>query len=135
MEQVNQGEACGRCHGTVAFPVATCGRCHVELGVSEGSATAELLGDLTLTRSGESATANGSFPLARFPHWVHRIRYRCDACHPEPFEARAGTTATTMQSMQQGGTCGRCHNNREAFGLFECNRCHVPPEVRSDSVP
>lgn len=28
MEKILQGEFCGRCHGTVAFPVSDCFRCH-----------------------------------------------------------------------------------------------------------
>ncbi len=28
MDRINAGELCGACHGTVAFPVTACGRCH-----------------------------------------------------------------------------------------------------------
>jgi len=28
MAQLDKGESCGICHGTVAFPVSACGRCH-----------------------------------------------------------------------------------------------------------
>lgn len=28
MERILQGEQCGVCHGAVAFPLTTCGRCH-----------------------------------------------------------------------------------------------------------
>ena len=28
MDQINSGESCGICHGTVAFPAALCARCH-----------------------------------------------------------------------------------------------------------
>lgn len=28
MDQINAGELCGTCHGTVAFPATACGRCH-----------------------------------------------------------------------------------------------------------
>jgi c(7)-type cytochrome triheme protein len=32
MAQLDKGESCGICHGTVAFPVSACGRCHPALG-------------------------------------------------------------------------------------------------------
>lgn len=28
MEKILRGEFCGRCHGTVAFPISDCSRCH-----------------------------------------------------------------------------------------------------------
>jgi c(7)-type cytochrome triheme protein len=32
MAQLDNGELCGVCHGSVAFPVSACGRCHPALG-------------------------------------------------------------------------------------------------------
>jgi c(7)-type cytochrome triheme protein len=32
MDQINAGEQCGMCHGTVAFPATACARCHPGLG-------------------------------------------------------------------------------------------------------
>jgi len=32
MEKINAGRYCGVCHGKVAFPATTCGRCHPALG-------------------------------------------------------------------------------------------------------
>jgi len=29
MEALNRGESCGVCHGTVAFPISDCARCHI----------------------------------------------------------------------------------------------------------
>lgn len=132
MDAINRGEACGQCHGKVAFPASTCERCHQKMSMPEGRATPALLGDLTFTRRGDSGAA-GAFPPAQFSHWVHRVRYRCAACHPSPFEARAGANAITMTEMQKGRQCGRCHDGRAAFPLAECNRCHVPARSREGS--
>jgi c(7)-type cytochrome triheme protein len=127
MEMINRGEACGRCHARVAFPAAACGRCHLDLGQTAGSGQAFLGEDMVLTRSEPGDTSRapaGAFPPARFSHWVHRIRYRCSACHPDLFEARAGATVVKMQDLQQGKSCGRCHNGQVTFGTLQCNRCH-----------
>jgi c(7)-type cytochrome triheme protein len=128
MERINRGESCGRCHGQVAFPLAACGRCPLELGQTAGSAEADLGEDMILARNvgaDSSRAAGDAFPRARFSHWVHRIRYRCSACHPDLFEARAGATVVKMQDLQQGQSCGRCHNGQVAFGTLQCNRCHL----------
>jgi c(7)-type cytochrome triheme protein len=80
-------------------------------------------GDIVFKRKdGEGAT-----PPATFPHWSHRIRYKCYACHPAVFEMKAGANAVTMDSIQAGKFCGACHNGKIAWevGFDTCNRCHV----------
>lgn len=69
-----------------------------------------------------------SLPRARFPHWVHRIRYRCKACHTQLFEPKAGANAVTMKAISNGQFCGRCHDGQTAFraGFGQCERCHTP---------
>ena len=68
-----------------------------------------------------------SFPPSLFPHWIHRINYRCDACHDSLFEMKRGGTPVTMDLMKEGKVCGACHNGQLAFGsdMQTCNRCHV----------
>lgn len=63
---------------------------------------------------------------ASFSHWVHRIRYRCKACHPEPFAMRLGGTGLTQATAHGASKCGRCHNGAAAFpvDVNECSRCH-----------
>lgn len=80
-------------------------------------------GDVVLGRQGGD---RGTAP-AVFPHWVHRIRYRCYACHPAPFEMKAGGTKITMDAIQDGKFCGACHNGKVAWAVSfdSCNRCHV----------
>lgn len=69
----------------------------------------------------------GGTPAALFPHWAHRIRYKCYACHPAPFEMKAGANKISMDGMLEGKFCGACHNGKIAWAItFEtCNRCHV----------
>ncbi len=68
-----------------------------------------------------------STPPAVFPHWSHRIRYSCYACHPAIFEMKAAATATTMDDIMAGKSCGVCHNGKTAWAVsFEtCTRCHA----------
>ncbi len=80
-------------------------------------------GDVVFKREGgESGT-----PAAVFPHWIHRIRYKCYACHPGLFEMKAGVNKISMDAIQQDKFCGVCHNGKMAWGVtFEtCNRCHA----------
>ncbi len=65
---------------------------------------------------------------AVFPHWVHRLRFTCNACHPALFPMDR-TQPTTMDDIREGRSCGACHNGRVAFGVSTkmCNRCHAPP--------
>jgi c(7)-type cytochrome triheme protein len=69
----------------------------------------------------------GAIAPAVFPHWVHRIRYKCYACHPALFEMKAGANKITMEAVQDGKFCGACHNGQIAWGItFEsCNKCHI----------
>ncbi|MFQ5693863.1 MAG: c(7)-type cytochrome triheme domain-containing protein, partial [Nitrospinota bacterium] len=66
-------------------------------------------------------------PPATFPHWVHRIRFKCSACHPALFEMKAGANKVSMDAILKGKFCGACHNGKVAWiSSFEtCTRCHV----------
>ena len=80
-----------------------------------------------VNESPDSEAELSSFPPSIFPHWIHRIHYRCDACHDSLFEMKLGGTPVTMDLMKEGKVCGTCHNGQLAFGsdLQTCNRCHV----------
>jgi len=78
-------------------------------------------GDVVLNRRAE---ANGVRP-AVFPHWFHRIRFRCKVCHSElGFTMRAGADDITMSDIINGKYCGMCHNSQIAWGLDRCDLCH-----------
>jgi c(7)-type cytochrome triheme protein len=70
--------------------------------------------------------ASRETPSAVFPHWIHRIRYRCYACHPGLFAMKAGGTRMTMDDLVNGKFCGACHNGTMAWPVTieTCNRCH-----------
>ncbi|MBI3996245.1 MAG: cytochrome c3 family protein [Candidatus Omnitrophica bacterium] len=79
-------------------------------------------GDVVFKREGQEGTT----PPAVFPHWIHRIRYRCYACHASLFEMKAGAVRITMDDIMAGKFCGVCHNGKTAWAVtFEtCARCH-----------
>lgn len=79
-------------------------------------------GNIVFKREG---AASGMKPTV-FPHWIHRIRYRCYACHPALFEMKAGANDVSMTAIQEGRFCGACHNGTIAWavGVETCNRCH-----------
>ncbi|MBF0212979.1 MAG: hypothetical protein HQM00_05350 [Magnetococcales bacterium] len=77
--------------------------------------------DVVLNRLSE---ANGMRPVI-YPHWFHRIRFRCKVCHSElGFKMRAGSNDINMMKLMDGKYCGMCHNNNVAWGLDNCHRCH-----------
>ncbi len=78
-------------------------------------------GDVVLNHRSDRA---GVRPVI-FPHWFHRIRFRCKVCHHElGFEMRAGANDVKMSDLAQGKFCGMCHNNEVAWGLENCDLCH-----------
>ncbi len=86
-------------------------------------------GDLELPRA-EGSMSVDSLPASIFPHWIHRVNFRCDACHNRLFQMELGATEITMDMMREGGSCGTCHNGEIAFPVLleTCDRCHVPPQ-------
>src|SRR5210317_637079 len=51
-----------------------------------------------------------------FPHWFHRIRFRCKVCHNElGFIMRAGANEIDMGKIIDGQYCGTCHNDNIAW--------------------
>lgn len=62
---------------------------------------------------------------AIFPHWFHRIRFRCKVCHADlGFEFKAGGNDITMLKIIDGEFCGACHNGDIAWSVENCNLCH-----------
>ena len=60
-----------------------------------------------------------------FPHWFHRIRFRCKVCHNElGFEMRVGSNNITMGKISDGQYCGMCHNDEIAWSAARCDLCH-----------
>lgn len=77
--------------------------------------------DVVINRQAEK---NGMRPVV-FPHWFHRIRFRCKVCHMElGFKMRAGSNTITMTDIIEGKFCGACHNNDIAWSPENCDLCH-----------
>ncbi len=77
--------------------------------------------DVVINRQAEK---NGMRPVI-FPHWFHRIRFRCKVCHAElGFRMRAGSNPITMTDIIEGRFCGACHNNDIAWSPENCDLCH-----------
>lgn len=81
------------------------------------------IGDIAFTRKG---TGTEDIPATIFPHWVHRLQFKCYACHDSVFVMKAGANPITMDAIQRGEYCGTCHNGKTAFqATFNtCVRCH-----------
>jgi len=77
-------------------------------------------GDITLNHYAEKA----GMPPVVFPHWFHRIRFKCKVCHPAIFEMRQGANDINMIKIIKGDFCGKCHNGRIAWPPIYCDRCH-----------
>ncbi len=92
------------------------------LWMAAGAALA-VEGDIVFKREG----GEGGTPVAVFPHWIHRIRYKCYACHDGIFKMKAGANEVTMDAIREGKFCGACHNEKIAWGpsFDTCTRCHV----------
>lgn len=60
-----------------------------------------------------------------FPHWFHRIRFRCKVCHADlGFKFKAGGNDINMVKIIDGQYCGACHNGNIAWSVENCDLCH-----------
>ena len=85
-----------------------------------GPATAEY-GDVVINNYSDDA---GMRPVV-FPHWFHRIRFRCKVCHADlGFRFQAGGNEISMLKIIDGEYCGACHNGNIAWSVENCNLCH-----------
>ena len=90
------------------------------LATAMASAQAEY-GDVVFNRRSEQ---NGVAPVV-FPHWFHRIRFRCKVCHDQlGFVMRAGANDVRMADITEGRFCGLCHDGRVAWAADRCDLCH-----------
>jgi c(7)-type cytochrome triheme protein len=78
-------------------------------------------GDVVINKQ---ADKNGVRPVV-FPHWFHRLRFRCKVCHLElGFKMQAGGNDIDMAKIIDGKFCGACHNGQIAWGPDRCELCH-----------
>ena len=123
---------CATCHEKVAFPIkGECARCHPAMkkkAPKEPPKEKLLQGEVKLARVKSSDANSSGIPPATFPHLAHRVTFRCYACHNQIFPMKEeGAKPITMQDINNGKSCGVCHNGRIAFAgddLGTCSRCH-----------
>lgn len=78
-------------------------------------------GDVVINNYSDAA---GVRPVV-FPHWFHRIRFRCKACHSDlGFKFKAGGNEINMLKIIDGQYCGACHNGTVAWSVENCDLCH-----------
>jgi c(7)-type cytochrome triheme protein len=105
MKAMEKGKSCGACHnGKQAFSVTgNCVTCHA--------------GDILFE---DEDAGNVSFP-----HAAHTEMFGCGECHPDLFKAKRGANKATMADMENGKSCGACHDGAAAFSVAEdCEACH-----------
>lgn len=109
MADMEKGSSCGTCHdGTGAFGVKSdCQKCHTvkQIQFRPGS--------------------------AQFSHTVHIAAYSCKDCHPDLYIPGTGNKRFSMSQMEQGKSCGSCHDDKTAFSVkSNCVKCH-PGNLRT----
>ncbi|GAB3660419.1 c(7)-type cytochrome triheme domain-containing protein [Ramlibacter alkalitolerans] len=78
-------------------------------------------GDVVINNFSDKA---GMRPVV-FPHWFHRVRFRCKVCHADlGFKFKAGGNEINMVKVIDGQFCGACHNGEVAWSIENCNLCH-----------
>lgn len=78
-------------------------------------------GDVVINNYSDAA---GMRPVV-FPHWFHRVRFRCKVCHNDlGFKFKAGGNEINMLKIVEGQFCGACHNGKIAWSVKNCNLCH-----------
>ena len=93
-------------------------------------------GDVVINNYSDAA---GMRPVV-FPHWFHRVRFRCKVCHADlGFEFKAGGNQINMLKIIDGQFCGSCHNGELAWSVENCNLCHsakpnTPTQVHESTL-
>ena len=78
-------------------------------------------GDVVMNNYSDGA---GMRPVV-FPHWFHRVRFRCKVCHSDlGFKFKAGGNEINMLKIIDGQFCGACHNGSVAWSVENCDLCH-----------
>lgn len=111
MAEMEKGSSCGACHdGKTAFGVKSdCQKCHTvkQIQFRPGSAV--------------------------FSHTPHIAAYSCKDCHPSLYLPGPGNKHFSMVQMEQGKSCGGCHDDKTAFSVkANCQKCHpaTPKTIR-----
>ncbi len=92
-------------------------------------------GDIVMADTAEGMK-EGEVEAVVFPHWFHRIRFRCKVCHEDTFMTDKGTNKIDMDAISAGESCGVCHDGSVAWDPLECESCHFYPleQVEQDKL-
>ena len=97
---------------------------------SESSASRDkvelVYGDIVMAETAD-AMKEGEVEAVVFPHWFHRMRFRCKVCHEDTFKSDKGANKIDMDSISAGESCGVCHDGTVAWDALECENCHFYP--------
>lgn len=78
-------------------------------------------GDVVMNNYSDAASMR---PVV-FPHWFHRVRFRCKVCHTDlGIRFKAGGNEINMLKIIDGQYCGACHNGSVAWAVENCDLCH-----------
>ncbi len=80
-------------------------------------------GDMVLDRHKDVMAKVGVAPVV-FPHWIHRMKFKCKACHEDIFVMKKAANNITMATIINGEFCGACHNGKISWDPLYCDRCH-----------
>jgi c(7)-type cytochrome triheme protein len=105
MADMEKGKSCGACHnGKKAFGIGECVKCHPVKEI-----------DFKIKDAGN----------VKFSHTAHTGMYPCGECHDKLYLPSLNNKRISMADMEQGKSCGACHNAGTAFTVKEnCDRCH-----------
>lgn len=105
MADMESGKSCGACHnGSAAFHVRECVKCHKAK-------------DINLAVKGAGNV--------QFSHKTHTSRNTCNDCHTVIFGFNKHKKPGSMADMEQGKSCGACHDGTKAFPVTaNCAECH-----------
>jgi c(7)-type cytochrome triheme protein len=76
-------------------------------------------GDITIKNEG------GNVVFSHENH-VEGAGLKCQDCHAKWYTNTKQHKAVTMKAMEQGQSCGTCHNGKTAFSVKDnCESCHT----------
>jgi c(7)-type cytochrome triheme protein len=105
MAEMEKGKSCGACHnGKDATALSSCTTCHP---TKELTFEVKDAGNVT------------------FSHKSHSGLYKCAECHVALFATARSGTRVSMKEMENGKSCGACHDSKNAFSVKDkCDTCH-----------
>ena len=108
----------------------------VFMNVSVTTVSAMEYGDIYMD-SRRDSMKKAEVKAVLFPHWFHRIRYKCKVCHEDIFIMKKGANDLSMRKIMDGKACGTCHDGLIAWEPLYCDRCHTAefkPKIKASKV-